>query len=80
MFFYGPHLLALFVAGVRADDPHNAVALDDLALVAYFPYRYSHFHCVPLIAIPAPLASRHINFSNGILSCRGSDHMAKAQP
>jgi len=37
MFFYGPHLLALLVTGIRAYNPHHAMPLDDLAIIAYFP-------------------------------------------
>jgi hypothetical protein len=36
--------LALFMLRVFADHPDNAVALDDLALVAHLLYRWSYFH------------------------------------
>src|SRR4051812_44507229 len=37
--------LALLVARVRADDTHDSLAPDDLALAADFFYRSHHFHC-----------------------------------
>jgi hypothetical protein len=36
--------LALLVLRVFADHPYDAVALDDLALVAHFFDRWSYFH------------------------------------
>src|SRR5205085_170881 len=36
--------LALLVLGVRADHAHNALAVDDLAVVAHLLYRSSDFH------------------------------------
>jgi len=36
--------LSLFVARVRADYPHYALAADNLAILAYSFYRASDFH------------------------------------
>jgi len=49
MFFYGPNFLPLLVTGVRAYNPDHAMSFYDLAFVAYFFYRYSHFHLAPRI-------------------------------
>ena len=49
MFFYGPDFLPLLVPRVGANDPHHTMALNDLALIAYFSYRNSYFHIKPLV-------------------------------
>jgi len=38
MLFYGPYFLPLFVAGIRADNPYDAMPLYDLAFIAYLSY------------------------------------------
>ncbi len=68
MFFYGPDLLALLVTGIRAYDPYHAMPFDDLAIIANFSYRNSHFHHVPLLngssSLQRPIL--RISFSSGI--------------
>jgi hypothetical protein len=39
--------LTLLVLGVLADDPHDTLAADDLALVADLSNACSDFHCFP---------------------------------
>ena len=40
--------LSLFVLRILADDPDNALALDDFAFIADRLYRSSNFHCLLL--------------------------------
>lgn len=49
MFFNGSNFLALFVPGIRAYNPDNAMSFYDLAFVAYFSYGNSYFHIAPRI-------------------------------
>jgi hypothetical protein len=42
--FVCPSALPLLVARVRADDTHDTVAPDDLAVAADFLYRCQYFH------------------------------------